>query len=161
MSVTAMGDFGKLKSPWTWLSVTLVSWAIGILTMMWIAVNERVSEIGLMRALGATERHVQRLFLLEAVTLTVLGGICGIVAGLGLAALLRLAVPGMPVYTPPGYIVAALLGGEALDEDRAEYLDDLGNRNGKLDVGDFLAWLDRAEQSTSAAALRTLLEKQP
>ncbi len=58
-------------------------------------------------------------------------------------------------------IVAALLGGEALDEDRVEYLDGLGNNNDGLDVGDFLAWLDRTDQSTSASALRMILEKKP
>ena len=89
--------------------ISLLVGAIGILTMMWIAVNERIGEIGLMRAVGATERHVQRLFLLEAVVLTVLGGAGGVAAGLGIAALLRLAVPGLPVYTPPRYIAAALL----------------------------------------------------
>jgi putative ABC transport system permease protein len=88
--------------------ISLLVGAIGILTMMWIAVNERVNEIGLMRAVGATEQDVGRLFLMEAVTLTVLGGCCGIVAGLGIAALLRLAVPRLPVYTPPEYIAAAL-----------------------------------------------------
>jgi M6 family metalloprotease-like protein len=44
-------------------------------------------------------------------------------------------------------VVAALLDGEALDEDRARYLDDMGNRNGRLDIGDFLAWLDRSDQA--------------
>jgi len=97
---TAVGAIG---------GISLVVGAIGILTMMWIAVNERVEEIGLMRALGATERNVQRLFLLEAVILTVLGGIAGILIGLGISALLRLTVPGLPVYTPPRYIAAALL----------------------------------------------------
>ena len=89
--------------------IALLVGAIGILTMMWIAVNERVGEIGLMRALGATGQEVQRLFLLEAVILTVLGGAGGVLAGLGVAAFLRLAVPGMPVYTPPQYVLAALL----------------------------------------------------
>jgi putative ABC transport system permease protein len=88
--------------------ISLLVGAIGILTMMWIAVNERISEIGLMRAVGATARHVQRVFLLEAVVLTVVGGATGVAAGLGIAVLLRLAVPGMPVYTPPRYIAAAL-----------------------------------------------------
>ena len=88
--------------------ISLLVGAIGILTMMWIGVNERVREIGLMRAVGATAQHVQRLFLLEAVVLTVVGGAGGVVAGLGIAALLRLAVPGLPVYTPPRYIAAAL-----------------------------------------------------
>jgi putative ABC transport system permease protein len=89
--------------------ISLLVGAIGILTMMWISVNERISEIGLMRAVGATAYHVQRLFLLEAVILTVVGGAGGVAAGLGIAALLRLVVPGMPVYTPPRYIAAALL----------------------------------------------------
>jgi putative ABC transport system permease protein len=61
-----------------------------------------------MRALGATGEQVQRLFLLEAVVLTVLGGLAGIVIGLGIAGLLRLLVPGLPVYTPPAYMLAAV-----------------------------------------------------
>ena len=53
---------------------------------------------------------------------------------------------------------------EALDktdsQERAEYLDLLGNKNGRLDVGDFLAWLDHTGESMSASALRKVLEKQ-
>ena len=90
-------------------AVSLLVGAIGVLTMMWISVNERVEEIGLMRALGATARHVERLFLLEAVILTVLGGMVGIALGLVLAGVLRIAVAGMPVYTPVSYMGAALL----------------------------------------------------
>jgi putative ABC transport system permease protein len=90
-------------------AISLLVGAIGILTMMWIAVNERVREIGVMRALGATAQHVERVFLIEAVILTVIGGAAGIVMGLGISAALRVAVPGMPVYTPPRYILAALL----------------------------------------------------
>lgn len=89
--------------------ISLLVGAIGILTMMWIAVNERVHEIGLMRALGATDAQVQRLFLLEAVILTVAGGTVGILAGIVIARVLKFVVPGMPVYTPFYYIVAALL----------------------------------------------------
>ena len=89
--------------------ISLLVGAIGILVMMWITVNERVHEIGLMRAIGATDPQVQLLFLLEAVILTLLGGTLGILAGLAIADLLRLMVPGLPVYTPPRYILAALL----------------------------------------------------
>ncbi len=89
--------------------ISLLVGAIGILTVMWIAVSERVEEIGLMRALGATERDVERLFLIEAVVLTLLGGLAGIGTGLALAGLLRLAVPGMPVFTPIAYVASALV----------------------------------------------------
>ena len=89
--------------------ISLLVGAIGILTMMWITVNERVHEIGLMRALGATADQVERLFLLEAVILTLVGGVLGIAAGLGIAQVLSFAVPGMPVYTPLRYMLAALV----------------------------------------------------
>jgi len=88
--------------------ISLVVGAIGILTMMWIAVNERIFEIGLIRALGGTPGQVRNLFLAEATVLATLGGIVGVGSGLGLAALLRTAVSGLPVFTPPEYIAAAL-----------------------------------------------------
>jgi putative ABC transport system permease protein len=77
--------------------------------MMWIAVSERTREIGLMRAVGATPEQVLRLFLGESVILTLVGGASGMALGLGIAQAIRLAVPAMPVYTPLGYLVAALV----------------------------------------------------
>ncbi|HET9226876.1 MAG TPA: ABC transporter permease [Thermoanaerobaculia bacterium] len=88
--------------------ISLLVGAIGILTMMWIAVGERTSEIGLARAIGATRRQVNALFLAEAAALAGLGGIAGVTAGLGLSALLRLAVPGLPIHTPPLFVVLAV-----------------------------------------------------
>jgi len=88
--------------------ISLLVGAIGILTMMWIAVGERTSEIGLVRALGATRRQVQTLFLMEAGALAGAGGVLGVLAGLSLAAVLRLAVPGLPVQTPPIFVVVAV-----------------------------------------------------
>jgi putative ABC transport system permease protein len=88
--------------------VSLLVGATGILTMMWIAVGERVAEIGLLRALGATAGQVQAVFLAEATVLATLGGAFGIAAGLGLGALLRLAVPGLPVETPVRFVLAGL-----------------------------------------------------
>src|SRR5512139_188794 len=82
--------------------------ATGILTMMWIAVGERTSEIGLVRALGATRGQVQALFLAEAAALAGLGGVAGVAIGLGLGAVLRVAVPGLPVETPLRFVVAGL-----------------------------------------------------
>jgi putative ABC transport system permease protein len=88
--------------------VSLVVGAIGILTMMWIAVGERTNEIGLARAIGATRRQVQWLFLTEAAALALLGGLLGIGAGLGVCALLRTLIPGLPVETPMIFLVSAV-----------------------------------------------------
>lgn len=89
--------------------VSLVVGAIGILTMMWIAVGERTSEIGLVRAIGATRRQVKVVFLTESAVLALLGGLLGIGAGLGVCALLRTAIPGLPVETPMAFLLAAVL----------------------------------------------------
>jgi putative ABC transport system permease protein len=89
--------------------VSLLVGAIGILTMMWIAVGERTNEIGLVRALGATRRQVEWIFLTEAAFLALLGGLLGVGIGLGLCAVIRAAVPGLPVHTPPIFVAAAIL----------------------------------------------------
>ncbi len=88
--------------------ISLFVGAMGILTIMWISVNERTSEIGILRALGVRRGTVERLFLLESVVLAAAGGTGGLAAGLGLGAVLRLAVPGFPFETPPAAIAAAL-----------------------------------------------------
>ena len=89
-------------------AISLVVGAIGVFTMMWITVGERVGEIGLLRAVGATAGEIHGLFLFEAVVLTVLGGALGVLGGLGIALVVRLAVPGLPLYTSLEYLVAAL-----------------------------------------------------
>jgi putative ABC transport system permease protein len=88
--------------------ISLLVGAIGILTMMWIAVGERTAEIGLARAIGATRRQIHVIFLLEAAALATAGGSLGVLAGMGTAALLRLAVPGLPVHTPLLFVVLAV-----------------------------------------------------
>ncbi len=89
-------------------AISLLVGSIGIFTMMWISVGERVSEIGLMRALGATARQIQLVFLTEAILLTMMGGVSGLLFGLFVTLLLRLALPGFPAGAPIEYIVAAL-----------------------------------------------------
>jgi putative ABC transport system permease protein len=89
-------------------AISLLVGAIGIFTMMWISVGERVGEIGLMRALGATSRQVHGIFLSEAVLLTSLGGTAGLLFGLLIILLVRFLVPGLPLGTPVEYVVAAL-----------------------------------------------------
>lgn len=88
--------------------VSLIVGSIGILTMMWISVGERTSEIGLLRAVGVRNRDIQRIFLVEAAMLTSAGGLIGMVAGLVIAALSRVLVPGLPIHTPVVYLVGAM-----------------------------------------------------
>jgi putative ABC transport system permease protein len=87
--------------------ISLLVGAIGIVTIMTIAVNERSSEIGLIRALGARQSQVLGLFLGEATVLSAIGGLAGLVMGLGVASLLRLVLPELPVHTPWTYVVLA------------------------------------------------------
>ncbi len=87
--------------------ISLLVGAIGIFTIMTIAVRERTREIGLLRALGATRRQVMLLFLAEAGLLAAAGGLAGLTLGLGGAAALHLALPALPVHTSPGYALAA------------------------------------------------------
>jgi len=89
--------------------ISLLVGSIGILTMMWISVNERTSEIGLARAVGATPGQILRLFLSEATLLSTLGGVLGLVTGIGLAQLLHHYVPALPVRTPPEFVLLALV----------------------------------------------------
>jgi len=88
--------------------ISLLVGAMGILTIMWISVHERTGEIGLLRALGVPRGVVQRLFLLESIVLATSGGILGLAAGYGIAGTLRALVPGMPLSTPLGAVLAAL-----------------------------------------------------
>ena len=89
--------------------ISLVVGAVGVLTIMWIAVNERTAEIGLAKALGASPRQILGLFLFEAAVLSLAGGALGVATGMGIAWLLPLAVPGLPVHTRPSFVLAALV----------------------------------------------------
>lgn len=87
--------------------ISLLVGAIGIVTIMTITINERTSEIGLLRALGAKQSQVLSLFLGEAIVLAAVGGLSGLVLGVGIAQLLHLILPALPVHTPVLYVVLA------------------------------------------------------
>lgn len=90
-------------------AISLLVGAVGILTIMWISVNERVSEIGLQKAIGAEPRQILALFLGEAALLSTIGGLIGVLIGLGLAALIHFLVPALPVQVPIFYVFLSLL----------------------------------------------------
>jgi putative ABC transport system permease protein len=88
--------------------ISLLVGAIGILTILLIVVNERVGEIGLVRALGGTRAQVTAWYLCEAALTSTAGGVAGLAGGVGGAALLASAVHGLEPQAPPGIVVAAL-----------------------------------------------------
>ena len=90
-------------------SISLLVGGVGIVTIMTIAVTERTGEIGLLVALGAPRRTILGLFLGEAVALSALGGAFGLALGAGLAQLIHLLVPALPVHTPLAFVVLAEL----------------------------------------------------
>lgn len=90
-------------------SISLLVGSVGILTIMTIAVSERISEIGLLRAVGAERRTIFQLFLCEALTLSGTGGVCGVLLGISIVKILGIALPALPVELAWSYIVAAFM----------------------------------------------------
>lgn len=87
--------------------ISLLVGGVGIVTIMTIAVSERTNEIGLLVALGARRRTILGLFLGEAVALAAIGGLFGLLIGAGLAQLVGLFVPALPVSTPWHFVLVA------------------------------------------------------
>jgi putative ABC transport system permease protein len=88
-------------------SISLLVGGVGIFTIMTIGVRERTAEIGLLLALGAVKSQLLKMFLLEAIVLSAIGGVAGLITGLAIVGTIDIAVPSLPVSYSPLFIVLA------------------------------------------------------
>ncbi len=89
--------------------ITLVVGLFGVVNTMMSSVHERIKDIGIMRAVGASRRQIVRIFIYEAVLVGIIGGIAGYLMGTAVAYIIGpLVFEGTTVYFVPQYFPVAL-----------------------------------------------------
>jgi putative ABC transport system permease protein len=87
-------------------SIGLLVGGIGVMNIMLISVTERTSEIGVRKAVGATKADIRVQFLLEAIVLSCIGGVIGILLGAFIAFAVRALVPSIPAFVSIFWVLA-------------------------------------------------------
>jgi putative ABC transport system permease protein len=113
-----LATFGTILSAISFLliavaAISLIVGGVGIMNIMYVVVTERTSEIGLKKALGAKNKDIMNEFLLEAIVITVVGGVLGILLGAGMAFLVALVAQSQNfdwVFSVPLISIALGLG---------------------------------------------------
>lgn len=100
-------------------SLSLIVGGIGIMNIMLASVTERIREIGVRRAMGATRKHIIAQFIVETTTLSVIGGVLGVLFGLALAGIAAILATYFPWIETPipvawsmivGFVAAVVVG---------------------------------------------------
>ena len=89
-------------------SLGLLVGGIGVMNIMLVSVTERTKEIGVRKAIGARRKDIVRQFLFEAMMLTFLGGVLGVLLSVGISRLLIFLIPSMPASIPTWAVVTGL-----------------------------------------------------
>jgi len=92
------------------VSISLLVGGIGVMNIMLVSVTERTREIGIVKALGATPQFILIQFLVEALVLSLFGGIIGLALGAGVASFIGLMMPAMPEALVPLWAVLLAIG---------------------------------------------------
>jgi putative ABC transport system permease protein len=89
-------------------SLGLLVGGIGVMNIMLVSVTERTQEIGIRKAIGARRRDIVNQFLFEAMTLTFLGGVLGVLLSIGISQIIVLLIPSLPATIPAWAVMSGL-----------------------------------------------------
>lgn len=92
------------------VGISLLVGGIGVMNIMLVSVTERTREIGIVKALGATPQFILLQFLVEALVLSLFGGLIGLLLGYGIAAFIGLMMPAMPDALVPMWAILLSIG---------------------------------------------------